>query len=165
MSQDACTYRVDPAPVFLFAYVAGSLLCSGLVVALAIFDPSFQRAGVPVILETIGYVLVFFGPPYAALCALALTHYFHYEITPVGVKGHSLFGGTLFVEWAKVAGVRPLRVGNLEFVRLVASPDKRTVWLPMFVRPGSRVVSETLAWGVPHPFTKSADAPIATQQS
>jgi hypothetical protein len=163
MSQGACKYKIDPAPVFLFAYIAGSLLCSVFVVMLAVFDPAFRQAKLPVVLETIGYVLVIFGPPYAALAALVLTHCFRYEVTADGVRGKSWLGGAQFVRWADVSNAKPFRVGNLEFVRLTAAQGRR-VWLPMFVHAASPVESEAFVWITPGTFSP-ADSPILSVPS
>lgn len=162
MSAGACTYKVDPAPVFLFAYITGSLACSAFVIVLAMFDPAFQNANAPAVLETIGYVLVFFGPPYAALCSLVLTYYFRYDVTPDGVTGQNFFGRTLFVSWSDVSSMKPLRVGNLEFVRVAGRSSQATLWLPMFVRTESPVESATLAWGLQAPAVIAPEARIAS---
>jgi hypothetical protein len=153
MSQGTCKYKVDPAPVFLFAYITGSFCCSAFVVVLALIDPAFRQAKLPVVLETIGYVLVYFGPPYAALSALVMTHYFRYEVTEEGVHGQTWLGKTESIRWAEVAAARPIHVGNLEFVRLSTAGGRR-VWLPMFVHPASAAGSATFAWAPP---VQSAD--------
>ncbi len=145
MSQGTCRYKVDPAPVFLFAYIAGSICCSVFVVLLALIDPAFRQAKLPVVLETIGYVLVFFGPPYAALSALVMTHYFRYEVTQEGVRGQTWLGRTEAVRWSEVAAARPIHIGNLEFVGLTTSAGTR-IWLPMFVHPATSTDAATFAW-------------------
>ena len=162
MSQGVCKYRVDPGPVFLFAYITGSIGCSLFVVSLAIFDPAFAQAKTPVVLETIGYVLVFFGPPYAALCALVLTHYFQYEVTPEGVQGQNWLGRTVLVKWSEVAAAKPLTIGNLEFVRL-STPSGTRVWLPMFVHSAASADAPTFAWAPPHPMPDPMRAPIVRE--
>ena len=151
MSAGTSTYKVDPAPVFLFAYITGSLACSAFVVVLALFDPAFENAKLPAVLETIGYVLVFFGPPYAALCALVLTHYFRYEVTADGVRGQNAFGRTLFVQWNTVTSMKPIRIANLEFVRVAGGDSTSTLWLPMFVRSASPMEPSVAIWGVTPP--------------
>jgi hypothetical protein len=149
MSAGVSTYKVDPAPVFLFAYITGSLACAAFVVFLALFDPAFQSANLPAVLETIGYVLVFFGPPYAAMCSLAMSYYFRYDVTPDGVTGQNLLGRTLFVKWTDVASMKPLRVGNLDFVRVSCRSRAATLWLPMFVRAVSTQEPATAIWSMP----------------
>lgn len=153
MSAGASRYKVDPAPVFLFAYISGSLACSAFVVVLALFDPAFQHAKLPAVLETIGYVLVFFGPPYAALCALVLTYYFRYDVTADGVRGQNAFGRTLFVQWSEVTSMKPIRIANLEFVRVSGRDNTSTIWLPMFVRSASSAEPSLAIWGVTPPAT------------
>lgn len=133
-SENSCTFKMEPAPVFLFAYVTGSLLCSVFVAVLALTSPEFSDTNLPVVLETIGYVLVFFGPPYAALAALVMGHYFKYSVTAEGVRGQNLLGQPTFVAWDDIAGMKPVRLGNLDFVRLISAAGARPVWLPMFVR-------------------------------
>jgi hypothetical protein len=146
-SQASCTFKMEPAPVFLFAYITGSVLCAALVAGLSFFDPNFSEARMPVVLETIGYVLVFFGPPYAALFALVMAHYFKYTVTADGVTGQSLLGKPGFVAWADIAEMRPVRVGNLEFVRLISDSGDRPVWLPLFARHASGAEASEIVWG------------------
>lgn len=153
--QVSCTFRMETAPVFLFAYIAGSLLCSALVVGLSVFDPSFSGAKLPVVLETIGYVLVFFGPPYAALFALVMAHYFKYTVTAEGVLGQSLLGKPGFVAWTDIVEMQPVHVGNLDFVRLISARGDRPVWLPLFSRHAAGVDTSEIAWG-PHAGTAEA---------
>lgn len=138
---------MEPAPVFLFAYIAGCAMCSALVAALAMASPQFSGAKLPVVLETIGYVIVFFGPPYAALCALVLAHYFKYSVTADGVSGQSLLGRPTFVPWTDITAMKPARIGNLEFVRLITASGARPVWLPMFVRHAAGAGGEVTKWG------------------
>jgi len=146
MSPTSCSFKMDPAPVFLFAYIAGTALCSLFVGGLAVFDPSFQQAKLSVVLETIGYIIVFFGPPYAALCALVLAHYFKYTVTPEGIGGQNLMGKSTFVAWGDVRELRPARIGNLAFARLVSAEHARPVWLPLFVRNEAALDSSILQW-------------------
>jgi len=148
MTAGESSYKVDPAPVFLFAYITGSLGCAAFVVALAMFDPAFQDAKLSVVLETIGYVLVFFGPPYAALSALVMTYYFRYTVTPDGVSGQDLLGRTQFVNWSDVETMKPIRVGNLDFVRVYSRSDGSALWLPMFVKTATPVDAATALWGL-----------------
>lgn len=148
-SKASCTFKMEPAPVFLFAYITGSVLCSTLVVALALLNPSFSNAKFPVVLETIGYVLVFFGPPYAALFALVMAHYFKYTVTAEGVSGQSLLGKPGFVAWTDIAEMQPVRIGNLEFVRLIGTHGEQPVWLPLFSRHAAGAPAAEIAWG-PH---------------
>lgn len=133
-SENSCTFKMETAPAFLFAYITGTLLCSAFVAALALTSPEFSGAKWPVVLETIGYVIVFFGPPYAALAALVMGHFFKYTVTADGVCGHDLMGRPTLVAWTEIVEMRPLRVGNLEFVRLISDGGARPVWLPIFVR-------------------------------
>lgn len=154
-SQASCTFRMETAPVFLFAYIVGCALCSALVVGLSLLDPSFSNAKLPVILETIGYVIVFFGPPYAALFALVMAHYFKYTVTADGVLGQSLFGKPGFVAWTDIAELRPVHVGNLDFVRLISANGDRPVWLPLFSRHAAGSDASEIAWG-PHAGTAEA---------
>ncbi len=132
--ENSCTFKMEPAPMFLFAYIAGTVLCSAFVAALALTSPEFSGAKLPVVLETIGYVIVFFGPPYAALAALVMGHFFKYSVTADGVCGQDFMGRPTFMAWSGIAEMKPLRVGNLDFVRLVSNGGARPVWLPMFVR-------------------------------
>lgn len=134
MSQGASSFKMDPAPVFLFAYITGSVACALFVFLLGIADPAFHQAKLPVLLETIGYLLVYFGPPYAALVSLVTVHYFQYTLTPEGIGGQNLLGKSRFVAWNDIAGLKPIRFGNLEFVRLMSVGGERPIWLPLFVR-------------------------------
>lgn len=148
MSSDAsCTFKMESAPVFLFAYITGSAICAALVVGLALFNPAFSEAQLPVVLETIGYVLVFFGPPYAALFALVMAHYFKYTVTADGVRGQSLMGTPGFVPWTEIIEMKPVRVGNLDFVRLISADGVRPVWLPLFSRHTAGTPAAEIAWG------------------
>ena len=160
MSRSTSTYSVDPAPIFLFSYVAGSLACSALVVLLALIDPSFQRAGAPAVLQTIGYVLVFFGPPYAAICALTLARQFKYEVTPEGVVCRGLLGRPSIVLWNDIAATRPIKVGNLEFVRLIPRSPGAAIWLPLFVRGGSTGDGATFLWAERRPTEPARNAGV-----
>lgn len=164
MTQGTCTYKIDPAPVFLFAYVVGAIACSGFVAVLAAFDPAFQQAKLPVVLETVGYVLVFFGPPYAALCALVLTHYFRYEVTADGVSGQSLLGHNVSVAWSDVEAMKPVQIGNLDFMRVISTGRKRAIWLPMFVRAGSPFDEVAQLWTPQAQFMRKRDVSPATTQ-
>ena len=145
-TQTSCTFKMEPAPVFLFAYISACVLCSALVAGLALTSPAFSGAKLPVVLETIGYVIVFFGPPYAALSALVMTHYFKYTATAEGIHGQSLLGKPTFVPWTEIAEMRPARIGNLEFVRLISERGARPVWLPTFVRHAAGAPDETEHW-------------------
>jgi len=138
---------MESAPVFLFAYISGSAVCTAMVVALALFNPAFSDASIPAVLETIGYVLVFFGPPYAALFALVMAHYFKYTVTAEGVRGQSLLGTPGFVPWTEIVEMKPVRVGNLDFVRLINADGTLPVWLPLFSRHAAGTPASEIAWG------------------
>ncbi len=148
-SENSCTFKMETAPVFLFAYIAGTLVCSAFVAVLALTSPEFSDAKLPVVLDTIGYVIVFFGPPYAALAALAMGHYFKYTVTAEGVRGQNLLGEPTFMAWDDIVEMKPARVGNLDFVRLIGISGVRPVWLPMFVRYAAGD-SEALVQRSPH---------------
>lgn len=163
MSQGASTFKMDPAPVFLFTYIVGSVACAGLVAVLALTDPAFQQAKVSVVLETIGYILVFFGPPYAALCALIATHYFQYTVTADGIGGQNLLGKSQFVAWSDIAMLKPIRIGNLEFVRLVSGNGARPIWLPMFVRNETAFDNTIMQWAPQGPVAQ-AFTPITSKR-
>lgn len=155
MSPTSCSFKMDPAPVFLFAYISGSVVCSAFVASLALFDPAFQQAKLSVVLETIGYIIVFFGPPYAALCALVLAHYFKYTVTPEGIGGQNLLGKSTFVAWSDVTELRPVRIGNLAFARLISADATRPVWLPLFVRNEAALDSSITQWSPQDHVTRS----------
>ena len=133
-SEKSCVFRMETAPMFLFAYIAGSLLCSAFVIALTLTNPEFRGANLPVVLETIGYVIVIFAPPYAALVAFVMGKVFKYSVTAEGVHGQDLMGRATFVAWGDIAEMKPARIANLDFVRLFSVDGSRPVWLPMFVR-------------------------------
>jgi hypothetical protein len=125
---------MEMAPAFLFAYITGSIMCSAFVAVLALTSAEFSGAKLPVVLDTIGYVIVFFGPPYAAISALVMSHFFKYTVTADGVQGQDYMGRPSFVPWDAVAEMKPISIGNLDFVRVIGHDGARTVWLPMFVR-------------------------------
>ncbi len=149
MSQGVSSFKMDPAPVFLFTYVTGSLACAGFVGVLAVTDPAFQQAKLSVLLETIGYILVFFGPPYAALCALLATHYFQYTVTAEGVGGQNLIGRSQFLRWSDIAAMKRVRIGNLEFIRVMSREGGRAIWLPLFVRNEPAFDATMMQWAPP----------------
>jgi len=120
--------------MFLFAYIAGSVFCSAFVIILPLADSEFRGANLPVVLETIGYVIVLFAPPYAALAAFVMGRVFKYSVTADGVHGQDLMGRSTFMAWTDVVEMKPIRIANLDFVRLISAGDERPLWLPMFVR-------------------------------
>ncbi len=48
-----------------------------------------------------------------------------------GIYGHSFWGRRRFVRWQDVASVKPIRLGNLRWLRIYAADGKIT-WLAMF---------------------------------
>jgi hypothetical protein len=127
------TFRMEFMPVFLFVYIVGSLGGALLVPLWVAIDPSLQ-AGPNMLLETAGHIIMFFSPPYAALCALFMSRYFRYCVSNDGVSVHYLVGKTRTLPWSNIASVHPVKLGNLRYLRIRTHTKEATIWLPLFVR-------------------------------
>ncbi len=120
-------------PVFLFVYVAGAIAGSIFIGLWRMLDASLQMVPYSVVLDTIGYYLILIAPIYAGLTALVMSRYFKYIITDDGIGGENLFGASRFAHWESIAEIRPIKIGNLSFVKLITDDGKQPVWLPMFI--------------------------------
>jgi len=126
-------FRMEFKPVFLFTYVLGAVVGSIAIVLWRMLDASLQTIPYAVVLDTIGYYLVLIAPFYAGVCGLAMSRYFKYVITENGIGGQNLIGASRFVEWDSIAELRPIKIGNLAFVRIVTEEKKTPMWLPLFI--------------------------------
>jgi hypothetical protein len=126
-------YRTEFWPVFLCVYIVGAVGGALFLPLWVWLDPTLSVRP-HVVLEGIGYVAVFFSPPYAALCALFMSRYFTYFVTSEGIGGRSGSGKLRFVPWSQIDEVKPVALGNLRYVRVVTSDDSLPVWLPLFLR-------------------------------
>ena len=126
-------FRMEFKPVFLFTYVLGAIVGSIAIMLWRLLDASLQTIPYSVVLDTIGYYLIFIAPVYAGVCGLVMSRYFKYVITENGIRGQNLIGASRFVEWDSIAELRPITIGNLAFVRLVTEGEKPPMWLPLFI--------------------------------
>ncbi len=62
-----------------------------------------------------------------------MSRYFKYVITENGIGGQNLIGASRFVEWDSIAEIRPIKIGNLTFVKLITDDGKPPIWLPLFI--------------------------------
>ncbi len=126
-------FRMEFKPVFLFTYVLGAIVGSIAIMLWRMVDASLQMVPYSVVLDTIGYYLILIAPFYAGICGLAMSRYFKYVITEDGIGGQNLIGASRFIEWDDIAELRPIKIGNLAFVRLVTEEKKPPMWLPLFI--------------------------------
>ena len=126
-------FRMEFKPVFLFTYVLGAIAGSIAIILWRMLDSSLQTVPYAVVLDTIGFYLILIAPFYAGVCGLALSRYFKYVITENGIGAQNLIGASRFVEWDSIAELRPIKIGNLSFVRLVTEDKKPPMWLPLFI--------------------------------
>ncbi len=126
-------FHMEFKPVFLFTYVTGAIVGSVLIMLWRMLDASLAMIPYSVVLDTIGYYLILIAPFYAGICGLAFSRYFKYVITENGIGGQNLMGASRFVEWDSIAELRPVKIGNLAFVRLVTEEKKPPMWLPLFI--------------------------------
>lgn len=126
-------FRMEFKPVFLFVYITGAIVGSILILLWRMLDASLQMVPYSVVLDTIGYNLILIAPFYAGVCGLVMSRYFKYVITEDGIGGQNLIGASHFVEWDNIAELRPIKIGNLAFVRLVTEEKKPPMWLPLFI--------------------------------
>ncbi|MCH8204084.1 MAG: PH domain-containing protein [Candidatus Hydrogenedentes bacterium] len=126
-------FHMEFKPVFLFTYVLGAVVGSIAIMLWRMLDASLQMVPYSVVLDTIGYYLIFIAPFYAGVCGLVMSRYFKYVITEDGICGQNLIGASRFVEWDSIAEIRPIKIGNLAFVRLVTEEKKPPMWLPLFI--------------------------------
>ena len=126
-------FRMEFKPVVLFVYITGSIVGSSLIVLWRILDASLQMIPYSVVLDTIGYYLVLVAPFYAGVCGIVMSRYFKYVITENGIGAKNLAGASRFVAWDSIAELRPIKIGNLTFVRLITEDNRSPMWLPLFV--------------------------------
>ena len=127
------SFRMEFKPVFLFVYVVGSLFGAVSIFLWSALDPSMKMIPTYVVLDTIGYYIVFFAPVYAAGFGLVMSRYFKYIITTDGIRGQNLLGVSRFAEWDSIGEIRSVRIANLSFARLLTSDGKSPIWLPLFL--------------------------------
>ena len=128
------TFRMEFKPLFLFIYIAGSIAGATSIISWTVLAPSFSDVETYIVLKTVGHYIVFFAPVYSAACAYALTTYFRYVITIDGIGGKSLLGPVRLARWGDIGQMKPVRIGNLHFVRLVTRDRGLPIWLPLFIR-------------------------------
>ena len=133
-NSDAYSYRMEFRPMFLFTYNLTAIGGSLFVWLWARYSASAGDIPTHVILETIGYVAVFFAPPYSALCTFIITRYFRYSISSRGIGGKNAGGSARFISWDSISSVKPIRFGNLTFIRVLTEDNKLPVWMPLFIR-------------------------------
>ena len=152
-------------PIFLFVYIVGSLGGALLVPMWVAIDPALQ-ADLNVLLESIGRIIIFFSPPYGALCALFMTRYFRYVISDEGITVHYLTGRNRKLLWNEVTSLDPICIGNLRYMRFTMSTSKMVVWLPLFVR-SEQHLDELIARILPkgHPARAVAESAAASPSS
>jgi len=126
-------FRMEVKPVFLFVYVAASLFGGVSIVLWSLLDPAMTMIPIHVVLDTIGYYVVFFAPVYAAGFALVMSRYFKYLVTTEGIRGQNLLGVSRFAAWEDIGEIRHVRIGNLGFARLHTEDGKLPIWLPLFL--------------------------------
>ena len=120
-------------PIFLFVYIVGSFGGALLVPIWVAIDPTLN-VELNVLLETIGHIIIFFSPPYSALCALFMAKYFQYSLTDKGVTVTYLTGRKRTLLWDEIVHVQPIRLGNLSYLRIYTRSGDSVIWLPLFVR-------------------------------
>ena len=126
-------FRMEFKPVFLFTYVTGAIVGSIAILLWRMLDASLQQVPYSVVLDTIGYYLILIAPVYAGISALVMSRYFKYIITDDGIGGQNLLGASRFAYWETIAEIRPIKIGNLTFVKLITDDGKPPVWLPLFI--------------------------------
>ncbi|PCJ56499.1 MAG: hypothetical protein COA73_12000 [Candidatus Hydrogenedentota bacterium] len=132
MNQREYTFRMDFMPVFLFVYIVGSVLGALAIVSWVSLDPGLDVER-NVMLETVGFYIMLFSPPYSILCAVVMNRYFTYIVSEDGIRGQNLLGKSQFVPWKAIRQINPIHIGNLRYARIVSETEKLPLWFPLFL--------------------------------
>jgi hypothetical protein len=126
-------FRTDFMPVFLLVYVVGAIGGSFFILGMVNYSPTYQ-AEMHVTLETIGFFIMVFSPPYAILCGVIMSRYFSYFLTKEGLGGENLIGKSQFIEWDDIEEINPIHIGNLTYARIHSKGEKHPLWFPLFFK-------------------------------
>jgi len=133
MDSKEYVFRTDFMPVFLFVYVVGAIGGALFILCLVTFDTSIHVEK-HVMLETIGFYIMVFSPPYAILSAVIMSRYFSYYMTDKGLGGENLVGKSQFIEWDDIQKIHPIHIGNLTYARIHSNGEKHPLWFPLFFK-------------------------------
>jgi hypothetical protein len=137
-------FRTDFMPVFLFVYVVGAIGGAIFILGLVTFDASIHVEK-HVMLETIGFYIMVFSPPYAILSAVIMSRYFSYFLTEEGLGGENLIGKSQFIEWDNIQEIKPIHIGNLTYARIHSMGEKYPLWFPLFFKNDQSFDSQLIA--------------------
>ena len=133
MNSKEYIFRTDFMPVFLFVYVVGAIGGAIFILGLVAFDTTIHVEK-HVMLETIGFYIMVFSPPYAILSAVIMSRYFSYFLTEEGLGGENLIGKSQFIEWDNIQEIKPIQIGNLTYARIHSVGEKYPLWFPLFFK-------------------------------